>query len=77
MKLITINVTDEEHKAIKTAAAQAGLSMKEHLLGATPRVIKEPRDVSKTLSAESFNGFCKHGYAPTFCKHAKGGKPCK
>ena len=41
-----------------------------------PPVIKDPKDVTKTLPAESFN-LCKHFANPKFCKHAKPGKPCK
>lgn len=87
MKLITINVEDQQHTAIKLAATKAGVSIKEYLLGERP---KEPtlaftasdEDLEKIHGARHKDGVaeirpCKHGADPRFCRYAKSGKPCK
>lgn len=84
MKLITINVTDEEHQRIKLAATQASLSIKEYLLGKPQTrpvtIAKSPEQIIKAIKEKPVSmGFkpCKHGSDPNFCKFAKPGKPCK
>ena len=38
------------------------------------KIIK--RTIQQHVAYEGGN-FCKHGYDPSLCKHAKNGKPCK
>lgn len=51
MKLITINVEDEEHTAIKLAATKAGLSIKDYLLGKHDKSVVIFHTPDKALSA--------------------------
>lgn len=91
MKLITINVSDEEHKQIKLEATEAGLSIKDYLLNPNPRTITTINDKNepivmvgelpdKTIGIRVDSTglkFCKHGADPNFCKFRKNGKPCR
>lgn len=90
MKLITINVSEQEHKEIKMNATKAGLSIKEYLLGKpTIQEIVQPKQterakravntaIQKSITDQNEKYiFCKHGSDPKFCKFSKPGKPCK
>lgn len=82
MKLITINVEDEEHTAIKLAATTAGLSIKDYLLRPADTTITKidggpSTSYSPVTIRETAEKLCKHGVPSTFCRFAKPGKPCK
>jgi hypothetical protein len=77
MKLITINVTDEEHKAIKLRATEAGVSIKDFLLGSGSTGLAHPLSTKAKQNPASAAELCKHGFPPAFCKFSKPGKACK
>jgi hypothetical protein len=68
MKLITINVEDDEHTAIKLAATKAGLSIKDYLLNPkeSPRAEAELSPVKKAQKDYESNKLRYATKSPTF-----------
>lgn len=85
MKLITLNVTDEEHKDIKLKATQAGLSIKEYLLGRESTYSRglpkktEPlqEQVKRAQSKRENMKFCPNGHPIPEGSSKCLGKGCK
>lgn len=91
MKLITINVEDKEHTAIKLAATKAGLSIKDYLLNRNKSPEPELSPVKKAQEDYEANKLRYATKSPTFapnnprlskdrvylCKHGFDPKFCK
>lgn len=91
MKLITINVEDEEHTAIKLAATKAGLSIKNYLLNRSESIEPKLSPVRQAQQDYESNKFRYATNSPTFapstprlkigkvflCKHGFDPRFCK
>jgi hypothetical protein len=83
MKLITIQVEDSEHQRIKLEATKQGLSMKDYLLGAAPKMQRNARQATpqerEVLGTDTIElprtpitkprKLCKHGFSKGECVH--------
>lgn len=90
MKRLNIELTEDEHKAIKLRAITEGLTITELVkkMVAGGVAIKEdpvvnipiketPKKIGENSWGIANSRLCSHGAFPDYCKHASPGKPCK